>query len=69
MQASIDPTHQSSVPRRALYEHARLEPDALLMPLTGPSTAYRLCHAGVLDMFSHTTHCEAMAVFDRRCGA
>lgn len=26
---------------------------------------YRLRHVGVIDMFPHTSHCEAMAVFDR----
>jgi 23S rRNA (uracil1939-C5)-methyltransferase len=30
---------------------------------------YRLRHVGVVDMFPHTSHCEAMAVFDRRDGS
>lgn len=27
---------------------------------------YHLSHVGIVDMFPHTAHCEAMAVFDRR---
>ena len=27
---------------------------------------YDLRHAGIVDMFPHTAHCEAMAVFERR---
>jgi 23S rRNA (uracil1939-C5)-methyltransferase len=30
---------------------------------------YRLSHVGVVDMFPHTAHCEAMAVFDQDTGS
>ncbi len=56
-------------PQRIVYVSCNPETLARDAGLLVHQKGYRLSHAGVVDMFPHTTHCEAMAVFDRRCGA
>ncbi len=55
----------NAAPRRIVYvscNPATLARDAeYLVHVLG----YRLSHAGVVDMFPHTAHAEAMAVFER----
>jgi len=57
------------LPQRIVY--VSCNPDTLARDagLLVHGRGYGLSRACVVDMFPHTTHCEVIAVFDRRCRA
>ena len=57
-----------NLPLRIVYVSCNPESLARDAELLVHQKGYRLSHAGVIDMFPHTAHCEAMAVFDRSGG-
>ena len=57
-----------NLPLRIVYVSCNPESLARDAELLVHQKGYRLSHAGVIDMFPHTAHCEAMAVFDRPGG-
>lgn len=54
------------LPQRIVYVSCNPETLASDAALLVNHKGYRLRHARVVDMFPHTGHCEAMAVFERR---
>ena len=52
------------LPRRIVYVSCNPQTLARDAGLLVHEQGYRLRHVGVVDMFPHTSHCEAMAVFD-----
>ena len=54
------------LPRRIVYVSCNPESLARDADLLVHHRGYDLSHAGIIDMFPHTAHCEAMAVFERR---
>ena len=57
------------LPQRIVYVSCNPETLARDAGLLVHRKGYRLRHAGIVDMFPHTAHCEAMAVFVRHSGA
>ena len=57
-----------NLPLRIVYVSCNPESLARDAELLVHQKGYRLSHAGIIDMFPHTAHCEAMAVFDRPGG-
>jgi 23S rRNA (uracil1939-C5)-methyltransferase len=55
------------LPQRIVYVSCNPESLARDAELLVHQKGYQLSHAGIIDMFPHTAHCEAMAVF-QRCG-
>jgi 23S rRNA (uracil1939-C5)-methyltransferase len=53
------------LPQRIVYVSCNPESLARDAALLVHRKGYRLRHAGIVDMFPHTAHCEAMAVFVR----
>jgi 23S rRNA (uracil1939-C5)-methyltransferase len=53
-------------PQRIVYVSCNPQSLARDAGLLVERKGYRLSHAGIVDMFPHTAHCEAMAVFERR---
>lgn len=64
--AQVLSTLREPLPRRIVYVSCNPESLARDAALLVREQGYRMCHAGVVDMFPHTGHCEALAVFDRR---
>lgn len=56
------------LPRRIVYVSCNPQTLARDAGALVHGQGYRLLHVGVVDMFPHTSHCEAMAVFDRGDG-
>lgn len=56
------------LPERIVYVSCNPETLARDAGALVHAKGYRLSHAGVIDMFPHTAHSEAMAVFDRPAG-
>jgi len=56
------------LPRRIVYVSCNPQTLARDAGVLVHGQGYRLRHVGVVDMFPHTSHCEAMAVFDRGDG-
>ena len=56
------------LPARIVYVSCNPQTLARDAGLLVHGQGYRLRHVGVIDMFPHTSHCEAMAVFDRGAG-
>ena len=54
------------LPRRIVYVSCNPESLARDADLLVHHLGYGMSHAGIIDMFPHTAHCEAMAVFERR---
>jgi len=54
------------LPQRIVYVSCNPESLARDADLLVHHRGYGLSHAGIIDMFPHTAHCEAMAVFERR---
>jgi 23S rRNA (uracil1939-C5)-methyltransferase len=54
------------LPQRIVYVSCNPETLARDAGLLVHDKGYRFTHAGIVDMFPHTAHCEAMAVFERR---
>jgi 23S rRNA (uracil1939-C5)-methyltransferase len=54
------------LPQRIVYVSCNPESLARDAGLLVHHKGFRLSHAGIIDMFPHTAHCEAMAVFERR---
>lgn len=52
-------------PQRIVYVSCNPQSLARDAALLVERKGYRLSHAGIVDMFPHTAHCEAMAVFER----
>jgi len=57
------------LPQRIVYVSCNPQSLARDAELLVHRKGYELSHAGIIDMFPHTAHCEAMAVFERRDGA
>ncbi len=57
------------LPQRIVYVSCNPQSLARDAELLVHQRGYRLSHAGIIDMFPHTAHCEAMAVFQRPAGA
>jgi len=57
------------LPQRIVYVSCNPETLARDAGLLVHHKGYRLRHAGIVDMFPHTAHCEAMAVFVRHSEA
>lgn len=53
------------LPRRIVYVSCNPQTLARDAGVLVHEQGYRLRHVGVVDMFPHTSHCEAMAVFER----
>jgi len=53
-------------PQRIVYVSCNPQTLAHDAGLLVHQKGYRLSHAGVVDMFPHTAHCESIAVFERR---
>lgn len=60
---------RGNLPERIVYVSCNPETLARDARELVRSQGYRLSRAGVVDMFPHTTHCEAMAVFERSGGS
>jgi 23S rRNA (uracil1939-C5)-methyltransferase len=57
-----------NLPQRIVYVSCNSQSLARDAELLVHRKGYYLSHAGIIDMFPHTVHCEAMAVFERRGG-
>ena len=57
------------LPQRIVYVSCNPQSLARDAELLVHQEGYHLSHAGIIDMFPHTPHCEAMAVFQRPAGA